>query len=155
MKDNKSSKIANEETKVHYKTKQRDLIIEYFKKSKRKHITADDIITHFKNKNIPVSKATVYRSLDMLVKENIITKYMIDEKVQACYSYQEHSCDKNNHYHLRCNECDKVFHIDNEEFTKMSNKIKKEFDFDIDVSKTVLYGKCKECKNKHKKENNK
>lgn len=136
--------------KGHYKTKQRDLIVDYFKRSTKKHITADDIITYFKNKNISCSKSTVYRALDMLVKENIISKYMIDEKVQACYSYNSCHHDGEAHYHLRCNECDKVFHIDGEEFTKMSNKIKKEFDFDIDISKTVLYGKCKDCKAKEK-----
>lgn len=144
------------ENQSHYKTKQRELIIEYFKKSKKKHITADDLITYFKNKNISVSKSTVYRALDMLLKEGTITKYLIDEKTSTCYSYNDNShCESHDHYHLRCSDCDKVFHIDGNEFTKMKNKIKKEFDFDIDETKTVLYGKCKDCKKKSNAKNKK
>ena len=153
-KDIKNNANEIKET-VHYKTKQRDLIIEYFKKSKKKHITADDIIKHFKDKNISCSKATIYRTLDMLLKEELITKYMIDEKTSSCYALIDHDCDGLNHYHLRCSSCDKVFHIDGEEFNKMKSKIKQEFDFDVDISKTVLYGKCKDCKKKDNKKKEK
>lgn len=141
-----------------YKTKQKDLILEFIKSKKSGHISAENIIDHFKklaekDSSISVSKSTVYRALDAMCKDGILTKYVIDEKQGACYSLNDSHCESHNHYHLRCNECDKVFHVDGKDFDEMSSRIKKEVGFDIDTTKTVLYGTCEKCKNK--KENKK
>ena len=132
-------------TKTKYKTKQREFIIKYFESNQNKHVTAEDIIEYCKEEKIAISKATIYRTLNLLLEESIINKYFIDEKACSCYMLTTTSCNSKDHYHLRCKNCDKIFHIDGLEFEKISKKIKKEFNFTIDVSKTTLYGKCGDC----------
>ena len=70
-----------------YKTKQRENILNYLKQNKQNHITADQIIEHFKSTGTPIGKSTVYRYLDNLVTENIIRKYISQERGSACFQY--------------------------------------------------------------------
>ncbi len=128
-----------------YKTKQRDSIIEYLKINKDKHITADAIIEHFKNTGSPIGKSTVYRCLDSLVSENLVRKYVISEKEGSCFQYIENQKHCANHYHMKCTECGKIFHLECDEIEELQDHILKSHKFKIDICKTVLYGLCSEC----------
>ena len=138
--------------KAKYKTKQREFIIKYFENNSAKHITAENIIDYCKEKNIAISKATIYRSLSLLLKDGIINKYFSSEKSSFCYSLTTINCNSKDHYHLHCKNCDKIFHIDGLEFENISKKIKKDFNFIIDASKNTLHGECSECIKKEKGE---
>lgn len=131
-----------------YNTKQRENILEYFILNKDKHITADNIISYFKEKGSPIGKATVYRCLDKFVEENMVRKYTIEDGISACYQYIEKNHDCKNHYHFKCTTCNKLFHVDCEHMADICGHIKKEHNFEIDNSKTVFYGKCEECRKK-------
>ena len=75
------------------------------------------------------------------------------DNITSCYQYV--GTDKvHNHYHLKCNICGKITHVDDPCINRMNNKIEKTCDFKIDQSRTVFYGICKECQeNKYDKEN--
>lgn len=133
--------------KSKYNTKQRERILEYLKENKDSNITADEIINYFKSTNDKIGKATVYRYLNNLVKENIVKKYMVENRNCSCYQYiEEQNCDS--HYHLKCEKCNKIIHLECDEFKGVENHIAKEHDFELDSVKTVLYGICKECSKK-------
>ena len=132
-----------------YNTKQRERILEYLKKNKNKNTTADDILTYFKNSSEPIGKATVYRYLNRLVEENVVKKYMLEEKNCSCYQYIEgEHCEE--HYHLKCEKCEKIIHLECEEIEEIQNHILKEHNFQLDKNKTILYGICKSCQEKLK-----
>lgn len=128
-----------------YKTKQREKIIEYLKANNKRHITADEIIEHFKSAGDPVGKATVYRCLDAFLSENIVRKYVISEKDSACYQYVEEKEECSNHYHMKCIACGSLFHLECDEIMELKEHILKHHNFQIDVCKTVLYGYCSKC----------
>ena len=135
-----------------YKTKQREIILEYLKKYKDEHISVDDILYHLKTNGTPVGKSTVYRYLDKLVKENIVRKYRTEEGKSACYQYfADETCKA--HYHFKCSNCSTLFHVDCEVFHDIEEHLKKDHDFYLDSCKTVLYGLCQSCKQEKKKEN--
>ena len=131
-----------------YKTKQRAAILEYLKQNVDNHITADNIIDHFKQIDNPIGKSTVYRYLDSLVEENIIRKYAGSERGDAaCFQYinEEHDC--LTHFHMKCSKCGSLIHLDCHEMEELSAHILKEHNFLIDMCKTTLYGTCKNCMN--------
>ena len=130
-----------------YNTKQRQNILNYLKENVQKHITAEEIIEHFKKQENPISKSTVYRYLDNLVSENIIRKYISQERACACFQYIENQESCNKHYHMKCIKCGALFHLDCEEISKLEEHIFKNHNFKLDICKTVLYGICKECLN--------
>ena len=127
-----------------YNTKQKELILEYLKNNKEKHITANNIIKHFKEKNISVGKTTVYRQLEGLLDEKKVRRYILEGGVGNCYQYADNEeCAE--HYHLKCKECGQVCHLDCEIFTQIGSHLYETHKFLLDLSRTILYGKCEMC----------
>lgn len=126
-----------------YNTKQRAIIIDILKEHKERHYNADEILDLLKEKNTPVGRATLYRYLDYLVSTGEVKRYYIEEGCGACYQYTSEKCDK--HYHLKCNTCGRLFHVDLEDINKVNKAIKKQYGFVIEPARIVLYGCCKDC----------
>ena len=74
------------ETKV-YNTRQKVQIIEMLKQNKHRHMTVDEMIFYFNVQKINVSRATLYRYLDVLVSTGDVKKYITGEGEKACYQY--------------------------------------------------------------------
>lgn len=130
-----------------YNTKQREGILTYLKENKDSNITAEEILNHFASKGENIGKATVYRYLNDLVKQNIVKKYMVEGRNCSCYQYiEEKNC--NEHFHLKCERCNKIIHLECEEFKEVQNHIAREHNFELDNIKTVFYGICDSCKSK-------
>jgi len=74
------------------------------------HFSADDLYLQLKQKEYTVSRATVYRTLDLLVKSGLVVKTQLES---GAYLY-EHAKDSAHHDHLICNKCGKIieFHSD-------------------------------------------
>ena len=70
-----------------YKTRQRSLILSYLDSNRDRHITAEEIITHFRSKGTKIGKSTVYRYLNLLLEKGIIRKYLRGDGPTACYCY--------------------------------------------------------------------
>lgn len=133
------------EKKFKYKTKQREHILNYLKTNEKKHVTAEEIIEYFKSIENPIGKSTVYRYLDNLVAENIIRKYISQERGSACFQYIKNQESCNNHYHMKCIKCGALFHLECNEITDLQNHILQNHNFKLDICKTVLYGTCNNC----------
>ncbi|MCR4657969.1 MAG: transcriptional repressor, partial [Lachnospiraceae bacterium] len=54
-----------------YKTKQREILVEYLKSVAGEHITASDVCSYFKERGAAIGQSTVYRQLERLVDEGI------------------------------------------------------------------------------------
>lgn len=126
-----------------YHTKQKDLILECLAKNKEKHMTAEEIYVAIKESGGSIGIATVYRKLSVLEKEGMIRKF--EGGASACYQYVVSIEDCKMHYHLKCVECNALFHVEMEHLDKLSSELKSQFDFLLDSGKSVLYGKCKKC----------
>ena len=136
------SRISN------YNTRQRDMILDFLKDSEGEHVTADEILNYFEEKGTPVGKATVYRYLDLLEKQEIVRRYQIDGRRKCCYQYIKDIEHCKHHYHLKCVKCEKLFHITCEELDHVSEHMIREHGFLVDESRTVYYGICEECRKK-------
>lgn len=132
-----------------YQTKQKQVILDLLQKNHNLHMTAEQILTALKNEQTPVGKATLYRYLDTLIEQGEVKKYILDN-MHSCYQYIGNESTSHQVYHLMCNLCGKVIHVDDLNLVGLNNKIKKTCDFEIDPSKVVFYGICKECM-KHEK----
>lgn len=133
------------ETTKEYKTKQRDLILEFFITHKSEHLTAEQVIEHLKDKGTAVGKSTVYRHLEKLVSEGSVRKYFIEEGKGACYQYIEDKEQCHNHFHLKCVECGRLIHIECGYLDETDEHILCHHNFKVDNTKTVLYGICDKC----------
>ena len=109
--------------KAEYKTRQQELLTSYLKQMQGKHFTAEQ------------TKA----------KENL--KIFIDEHSASCFEYVgDKGCkEKSGHFHLKCEECGTLIHLDSSELYDMQNFLAKKKGFKIDAPRTVFYGICEKC----------
>jgi len=126
-----------------YKTKQREVLMDFFKNNKDKCFLAKDII---KNSSLTLGEATIYRTLSKFVKEGVIKKFVSPDGTGAYYQYNECQYECSTHFHLKCTKCGTLFHMDCEFMKDMANHINSHHGFNIDNSHTTLYGSCKNCR---------
>ena len=133
-------------TKVKYKTKQREQILSFLRTIDNTHFTAADACSYFKEHEIPVGTTTVYRQLEQLVQEGSVKKYIIDESSSACFEYVGEAGDADpSCYHLKCERCGTLIHLECEEITEFEKHITRHHGFRIDPVRTVFYGLCAQC----------
>ena len=82
------------------------------------HRECDDIYESLSKHNISVSKATIYRTLDILVKYDLIRKLVIGDG-KAKY---ETKIGKPHHDHMICIETGKIIEFDNDEIERLQDK---------------------------------
>lgn len=129
-----------------YNTKQSCEILNYLKENAGSHFTSQDISDHFRAQGINIGQATIYRRLDRLTTEGLVNKYIIDEKSPACYEYvgTEH-CSHEKCYHMKCEKCGKLIHLNCEEIDELFKHVSEEHGFLLDPRRTVFYGICAGC----------
>ena len=132
-----------------YRTKQALLVLECFKKNKGIHMTIEDISSYLRSVGTPVGTTTIYRQVQKLSDEGVITKYSVDQESGACYQYNGEDCKM--HFHLKCVKCSELFHAECDYIGSIQNHIFEHHGFTVDNSKTVFYGTCQNCLRKDKK----
>ena len=133
-----------------YKTKAREEIIAYLKEHAEQRFTAREIFEATRKGDVEINRTTVYRNLDRLCETGDLLKYK--EPNQDAWYYQYSSghdhCDK--HMHAQCSVCGKIFHLD-EPFAKaFGDKLLEVCGLDVEPAKTIILGKCSECRGKKK-----
>lgn len=71
-----------------------------------KHATADEIYLYINKFHPNISRATVYRNLNVLVEEGLITKVEMPNGP----TYFDKRIDK--HHHVKCIKCKQIYDVD-------------------------------------------
>ena len=99
-------------------TKQRQAVWDEIKKSDD-HRDAEDIYIQLKSNNISVSRATVYRTIDVLVKNQLVRKMDLGDGRNLF----EPRLDGEHHDHMICLDTGKIIEFFNEELEQLQEKI--------------------------------
>lgn len=124
-----------------YHTKNKLKILNCLKTNSDKHLTIEQI-DELLNGEVPL--ASIYRNIDDLVEEGMIRKYIIDRNNSACYQFIGEG-NKHQHFHLLCNKCGQLIHLECREVEHLISHINEEHGFNVDISKVTLYGVCQDC----------
>jgi Fe2+ or Zn2+ uptake regulation protein len=108
-------------------TQQRQIIWDEIRNSS-KHRDAEEIYLIIKKKNkIKVSRATVYRTIDVLVKNNLVRKMELGDG-RALY---EHKFEEEHHDHMICVETGKITEFYNEKLEELQEEIVKDQGYEL------------------------
>ena len=118
-------KNALKEENLKY-TAQRFSIFEFLFSNKG-HFECDQIIEKLKKKKVKVSRATAYRTLDLLVKYDFARKMILDDGV----SRYENKVDSPHHDHMICIDTGKIIEFESDEIEKIQEDIAKENGYKI------------------------
>lgn len=106
------------------------------------HFTAKEMLLHCKEKKYKVSRATVYRCLNLLKESGVIRETAYGEK----HLHYESSFNKKHHHHARCMKCNNVLEIFCREDNLGSEKELEQKKFQIIEHELHFYGICVECR---------
>lgn len=133
---------------INYNTKQKSAIIQFIKVVKDKHFTVDSLCEMMALEGKTVGRTTVYRHLESLAKDGILRKYAAAQGESVCYQYVGEQNECNEHFHLKCEKCGSLIHMECDEMRELAVHIKSHHGFSIDQFKTVIYGVCGDCSSK-------
>ena len=91
------------------------------------HREAEDIFLALRKKNINVSRATVYRTIDVLVKNNLVRKLDIGDAP----SKYENKINSHHHDHMICLETGDIIEFYNEELENLQDEIAKKHGYKV------------------------
>tara|TARA_Y100001970_G_C14246521_1_gene868658 strand:- start:2982 stop:3404 length:423 start_codon:yes stop_codon:yes gene_type:complete len=107
-------------------TKQRLAILQQIESSSGHH-DAESIYTNIRAKNLNVSRATVYRTLDMLDKNRLIRKLDVGDGRIRYESRKEND----HHDHMICLETGDIIEFFDEELERIQDKIAKKHGYKV------------------------
>ena len=102
-------------------TKQRQFVWDEIQSS-QEHRDAEDIYMSIRNNGVNVSRATVYRTIDVLVKNRMVRKMDVGDGRNR----YEPRLDDTHHDHMICIETGKIIEFYNAELENLQEKIVKE-----------------------------
>ena len=129
--------LSKENLKI---TPQRISIIEELMMN-NEHRECDDIYNDMKMKGVNVSRATLYRTIELLVKNNFVRKLELGDG-RARNEYKE---GLGHHDHLVCLECGNIEEFIEDEIELLQDKVCEKFNFKLVRHIHQLFGVCSSC----------
>lgn len=105
------------------------------------HVSADEILARLRREDDPVGKATVYRTLDLLLRAGLIREHDFGDGFRRF----EPRRTRLHHEHLVCTRCGKVIEVQSEEIERLEADIASLHRFQPTHHKVEIYGLCEEC----------
>lgn len=108
------------------------------------HFDADEFAANLSQKDFKASRATVYRTLDILCTMGVLRKCSFGGKQQL----YENMLNKKHHDHMVCMNCDNVIEFLDNEIEARQDKICKKYGFQAKRHSLQIYGFCQICSKK-------
>jgi Fur family ferric uptake transcriptional regulator len=115
-------------------------ILDIFRKSDDRHLSAEDVYRFLIAENIDIGLATVYRVLTQFEQAGILSRSQFDGG-KSIFELN----DGDHHDHLICTHCGSVTEFNDDEIEKRQHKIARDNGFTLESHAMVLYGVCKNC----------
>ncbi len=108
------------------------------------HFDVEELYYHIKRKNQKkhVSRATIFRTLPLLIKSGLIKDAL---RCQG-RNYYEHTFGHNHHDHLLCVKCGKIIEFEDQKIEKLQEKVCKKYGFYPIEHRLGIKGYCINCK---------
>jgi Fur family ferric uptake transcriptional regulator len=108
------------------------------------HFEADELLFKMKQKNVKNSRATVYRTLELLVKSGLVRRVHLGED----HYHYEHVSGNSHHDHLICTACGGVIEFHDEVLEARQREICEKKKFTPTFHNLQILGLCDSCRRK-------
>lgn len=121
-------------------TPQRSLVIEVLQNANG-HISAEEIYEQFHARYPHSNISTVYRTLELLKKLDLVTETDFGEG-----RVRYHVAEKSHHHHLLCRRCGNIIDLDESVLFPLRNTLLRDYAFEADLEHLAFTGECEECR---------
>lgn len=105
------------------------------------HFTIEELLSEIMNKNLQVSRATLYRTVQLLLEAGFITKISRDDKPPL----YESILDRTPHNHFLCKRCGRIIEFQSSGIESNIKKISRDNSFRADSHSLKIFGYCSAC----------
>ena len=109
-----------------------------------KHFDADELVRDLHDAGQKVSRATVYRTLRLLVEAGLLRELRLTNR-----SAFEHDYGYPAHDHLHCTNCNRVVEFRNDEILHLRDAISRAHGFRPSGHRFLIEGVCGDCRRAH------
>lgn len=107
-----------------------------------KHFDADELVDILRQKGKRISRATVYRTLDLLVKSGLIRAMQLTESKRV----YEHIVGHEHHDHMICTQCGRIIEFDDGFIETLQQKVCDRMGFQPERHSLRIFGRCDKCR---------
>jgi Fur family ferric uptake transcriptional regulator len=125
-------------------THQRELIAGVVFSSGR-HLSVEEIEDALRQAGHRIGKATIYRTLDLLVRSRLVVEHDFGEGFKR---YEDRFSGGSVFQHLICMECGKVVEFEAWEIQEIQRRVTAAHGFKPTRHKLEIYGLCQECQDR-------
>lgn len=129
-----------------YMTHQKKELLAFLQQHADRHFTVEQIVAGMDGGK--AGKSTVYRQIARLAAEGTVRRFESPGSKSFVYQFagQTGGCDA--HFHLKCQKCGRLIHMECAQLSAVQQHIAAEHDFLIGSHRAVLYGECTACREK-------
>lgn len=106
------------------------------------HLSAEDVATALRERGASAGTATVYRTLEVLVKSGLVVERDFGEG----FKRYEAARGVPHHEHLLCSSCGRVTEFRDERLERMTQLLAEAHDYSRQRHRLVIYGLCGDCR---------
>ena len=123
-------------------SRQRRVILQVMDDAEQ-HLDVDQIYDRAKKIDSGVHLVTVYRTIDLLKKHQLIDELDLLHLRGDRHYYETHG--PRDHIHVACLKCGKVREFESRLYEQLKAQIERDFGMKVTVSRTEVGGYCAEC----------
>lgn len=109
--------------------------------SREGHFDADELLEHLRRTQRPVSRATLYRTLEHLAEAGLVKRHHFGEG----HALFESAFGRAHHDHMVCDRCGRVIEFVNEQIEALQEEVCKQHDFRPHGHVHQIFGACSNC----------
>ncbi len=108
------------------------------------HFEADELLMKMKQKGVKISRATIYRTLELLVRSGMVRRVQLGED----HYHYEHVTGNSHHDHLICTTCGTVIEFSDPVLEQRQREICEKKKFAPTFHNLQILGVCDSCQKK-------
>ncbi|HOW65309.1 MAG TPA: transcriptional repressor [Candidatus Paceibacterota bacterium] len=105
------------------------------------HFTAEQLLAWSRLRDPSVSRATVYRTLPLLVQNGFVQALNLGKEETV---YDPNYVDHPSHSHIICTDCDEIVEFESEQLAEIESQIRKQLGFQVDSMTLQVTARCGE-----------
>lgn len=109
--------------------------------SRSGHFSADELLTESKRARLGVTRATIFRSLDVLADLGVVERLDLPTGEHAFVA-----CEPMHHHHIVCSSCGRSTGVADHGLEAVAEAIGRQTGYRVDSHRLELFGRCPDCR---------